>query len=113
MKKKRKFFWFIPLIIIGVIALLGAVVMLLWNGVVTDVFNVGKIRYGQAVALFVLCKILFAPFRAGPARFRRGGSPWRDKFMNLSPEERDRFKQEWQKRCVDTKEGDQANNENL
>jgi hypothetical protein len=106
MKKKRKFFYFIPLIVIGVVALLSAAVMLLWNGVVTDIFNVKRISYMQAVGLFILCKILFSSFRGGP--FRRGGPPWRDKLMNLSPEERDRFKQEWQKRSVDTNKEDQT-----
>jgi hypothetical protein len=99
MKKKRKFFYFIPFIVLAVIALLSAVVMLLWNGVVTDMLNVKKISFWQAVGLFILCKILFSSFRPGPPRgFRRGGPPWRNKLMDLSPEERDQFKQEWEKR---------------
>jgi Ca2+/H+ antiporter, TMEM165/GDT1 family len=106
MQKKRKRFWFIPFIIIGIIALLSAAVMLLWNGVVTDVFSIKKISWAQALGLFVLCKILFGSFRFGPPSFRRGGA-WRNKLMNLSPEERDRFKEEWQKRCAD----DQQKNE--
>ena len=109
MEGKKKFFWFIPFIIIGVVALLSAVVMLLWNGVVTDVFNIKRISYGQAVGLFVLCKILFSSFRPGSPGFKRGGPPWRNKFMNLSPEERNRFKQEWKKRRGDDKNEDQSN----
>ena len=100
---KRKFFWFIPFIILGVIALLSAVVMLLWNGVVTNIFNIKAISYAQAVGLFVLCKILFTSFRPS-GRFRAGGPPWKNQFMNLSPEERERFRQEWQKRCKDFKD---------
>lgn len=102
MKNKRKFFYFIPLIVVSVFALLSAVVMLLWNGIVTDIFSVKRISYVQAAGLLLLCKILFSSFRPGP--FRRGGSFWRDKLMNLSPEERDRFRREWQKRSDADKE---------
>jgi hypothetical protein len=103
MKKKGKYFGFIPFIILGVIAILSAVVMLLWNAVVTDVLNVKKLSYAQAVGLFVLCKILFGSFRPAFGGFRRGPS-WRRQLMGLSPEERERFKQEWQKRCAGTKD---------
>jgi hypothetical protein len=99
MKKKRKFFYFIPFIIIGVVAILSGVVMLLWNGILTDILNVKRITYGQAVGLFILCKILFSSFRPGPpGGFRRGGPPWKNKLMDMSPEEREQFKKEWQMR---------------
>ena len=102
MKKKRKFFYFIPFIIIGVVAILGGVVMLLWNGILTDILNVKRITYWQAVGLFILCKILFSSFRPGPpGGFRRGGPPWKHKLMDLSPEEREQFKKEWQMRSFD------------
>src|SRR5689334_8808440 len=99
MKKKRKYFWLIPFIVIGLIALLSAMVMLLWNAVVTDVLNVKKISYAQAVGIFILCKLLFGSFRPEPPSGFRWGSSWRRRLMDLSPEERERFKQEWQKRC--------------
>jgi hypothetical protein len=99
MEKKRKRFYFIPIFILAALAVLSAVVMLLWNGVVTEVLPVKPITYGQAAGLFVLCKILFSSFRPGPpGGFRRGGPPWRRKLMDLSPEEREKFKEEWQQR---------------
>lgn len=98
MKKKRRFFYFLPLIILAMIAFFSALVQLLWNGVVTDIFQVKTISYWQAAGLFVLCKILFSSFRFGPPGFRRGRH-WRNQLMNLSPEERERLRQEWQKRC--------------
>lgn len=99
MHKKRKYFYFIPLFILVAIAALSAVVMLLWNGVVTAITNARPISYPQAIGLFILCKILFTSFRPrSPGGFRRGGPPWRSKLMNLSPEEREKFKQEWQHR---------------
>jgi len=99
MKRKRKKFYFVPFIIIGVIAILSAIVMLLWNNVLADVVNVRQITYWQAAGLFILSKILFTSFRPGsPGGFRRGGPPWRSKLMNLSDEERDKFKKEWEER---------------
>ena len=99
MKKKRKIFYFIPFIIIAVIAILSAIVMLLWNNVLSAVVNVKQISYWQAVGLFILSKILFSCFRPGPpGGFRKGGPPWRNKLMQLSQEERDQFRKEWEKR---------------
>jgi len=101
-KKRKRFFYFIPVFILAAIAVLSGVVMLLWNNVVTDVFNVKPIRFGQALGLFLLCKILFSSFRPGsPWAYRRSGPPWRSKLMDLSPEEREKFKQEWQRRTPD------------
>lgn len=95
MKKKRRFF-FIPFFILAALAAIGAVVMLLWNAVVSEVFGLKPLTYLQAVGLFLLCKILFSSFRPGGG-FRRGGH-WRSKLMDLSPEEREKFKEEWSRR---------------
>ncbi len=99
MERKRKRFYFIPLIIIGAIAVFSGIVMLLWNGVVTEVLNVKRISYPQAIGLLVLSKILFGGFRGGPpGGFRKGGPHWRNKLMNLSPEDREKFKEQWAQR---------------
>ncbi|GAA4299964.1 hypothetical protein [Compostibacter hankyongensis] len=99
MAPKRKRFFVVPLFVIAALLLLGAVVMLLWNAVLPQLFNVPRIGYGRALGLLVLCRILFGSFRPGSrGGFRRGGPPWKNKFMNLSPEERERFKQEWRQR---------------
>ena len=105
MEKKRKRFYFIPFIILGVLAILSAIVMLLWNEVLTDIIAVKKITYWQAMGLFVLCKILFTSFRPGPpGGFRKGGPPWRHKLMDMSDHERESFKKEWQKRTAEKDE---------
>src|SRR5687767_4105633 len=99
MKKKRKIFYFVPFIIIAVAGLLSAIVMLLWNNVLSEVVNVKQITYWQALGLFILSKILFTSFRPGPpGGFRRGGPPWRNKLMQLSQEDREKFKKEWEQR---------------
>ena len=105
MKRKRKKFYFVPFIIIGVIGILSAIVMLLWNNVLVDVVNVKQITYWQAAGLFILSKILFTSFRPGPpGGFRRGGPPWRNKLMNLSDEEKDQFRKEWEQRKTGNKD---------
>ena len=101
MRKKRRAFWFIPFFAIAAITLFTWIVMLLWNGVVTDVFSVKEISFWQAAGLLILSKILFFSFRGGPpgGRWRKGNQHWRDKLMNMTPEERERMKEEWRRRC--------------
>ncbi len=99
MKPRRYFFLlFIPVLL----AVLGGVVMVLWNAVVPDVFGWRRLSYGQAVGLLVLCRILFGGFHFGPRRFGPpfGGPPpyVREKWMRMSEAERDQFKEAWRRR---------------
>jgi len=89
-------------ILIAVIAILffGAIVMLLWNNVLAGLVNVHTITFVQALGILVLSKILFGGFRgawAGRHRYWRGRM--QEKWAHMTPEERERFRQEWQKRC--------------
>jgi len=86
--------------------LMGLIVMLLWNFIFPPVLHTEKISYWQAVALLVLCRILFFGFRPGgprdhhPQMWRGGGQEWRQKWMKMSDEERAKFREEWkQRRC--------------
>lgn len=83
-------------------ALLGYVVMFLWNHVLTAVTNVRPVDYWQAVGILVLSKILFGGFRG--KKWGRGGyqhwkNKWSEKWRDMSPEEREKIKQEWRNRC--------------
>jgi Ca2+/H+ antiporter, TMEM165/GDT1 family len=95
----RKIVGFILMGAIMVLAL-GFIVMTIWNNVLTPVLHVSPIAFGQALAIFVLAKILFGGFRGGGWR---SGRPWgremREKWSNMSPEERERFKQDMRNRC--------------
>ena len=90
--------YFSPLIFIAVMALLFWVVMSLWNNVATEVLDLKPITFWQAGGLFILSKLLFGSFFGRGGRFGRGGMAWRRKMRNMTPEERDRLKEEWQKR---------------
>ncbi|MEJ7677347.1 MAG: hypothetical protein WKG06_05630 [Segetibacter sp.] len=100
---KRKFWFpFFPLIMIVMALVLGLIVMLLWNAVLAPVLHVSTLSYWQAVGLFILSRILFGGFRRG-GNFQgkpgwSGGPPWRQKWMNMSEEERAKFRKEWTKR---------------
>lgn len=100
---KRKFWFpFFPLIMIVMALVLGLIVMLLWNAVLSPVLHVSTLSYWQAVGLFILSRILFGGFRRGGGQGRpgwRGGPAWRRKWMNMSEEERAKFRKEWTNRC--------------
>jgi hypothetical protein len=102
----RRFIFF-PVVAIFMLLLLSLVVMLLWNAILPDVLHAGRLQYGQAIGLLILCRILFGGF-GGPFRGRGGrpgGPPWRDKWVNMTSEEQRRFREEWQRRCRPEKAG--------
>jgi len=84
---------------IALLFLFSFIVMTLWNAILPEVTGVGKLNIWQALGLLVLAKILFTGFR----RHHRGGPPWarhmREKWRNMTPEEREQFKAEWRERC--------------
>jgi hypothetical protein len=99
MKRKRYFFWLIIPLLFGALALL---VMLLWNAILPAVLQTRTITYWQALGLLLLCRILFGGLpmrgRSGGARFGRMPAA-KEKWMNMSEEEKVKFKEEWRKRC--------------
>lgn len=86
----------IPIFAIAFLCLVGFAVMYLWNFTLPVIFGAQAIDFWQAVALFVLCKILFGFGKGGS---KQGGGPlWkrqamRKKFECLSDEEKGRMKE--------------------
>lgn len=107
----RRRFWMFPFFGLAAALLLGAVVRWLWNAILPDLLNVNAISYWQAVGLIVLCRILFGNFGGRPSRWNkpdfagkfggdRGfGSQWRNKWRDMTDEERLKFRQEMRRRC--------------
>ena len=89
-------------LVVGAI-LLGAIVMLLWNALVPDLFHGPEITFLQSVGLLVLSHILLRGW--GHWRYSNGWrhDRWRRKFEEklaaMAPEEREKFKEEWEHRC--------------
>ncbi len=83
------------------VALFSYVVMILWNHTIAQLMPVSAISFWQAAGLLLLCKILFGGFSGGWGRNR--GGHWKremdEKWQGLSPEEREKLKQEWRNRC--------------
>jgi len=99
-RSRIRFVFIIPLAIAAFFGI-GFIVMELWNHLLPDILHVGAITYWQAVGIFILCKLLFG-FGHGGRRF--GGRPWMsghmlERFKNMTPEEKEQFKQKWQERC--------------
>ncbi len=98
-KHKRKYFFF-SLIAAAFIFGAGYVVMFLWNNILPSVIPaVGTLTYLKAIGLLILCRILFGGYKGRGGSGYRGVPPWKQKMMNMSEEEREKFKNEWREKC--------------
>ena len=93
----RKVAGIICMVIVGVLVF-GSLVMLLWNALMPVIFHLPIISFWQALGLLLLTKILFSGFRGGPG-FKHKRDNLRQAWMNMKPEQREKFKQEWGQRC--------------
>lgn len=80
------------------IFIFGEIVMLLWNALMPEIFHLPIISFWQALGLLVLAKIFFSGFRGGGPRGRMKDK-LREKWMTMTPEEREKFRQDWSGRC--------------
>ena len=86
------------LIIFVMIAVFGALVMLLWNALLPGLFGLPELNYWQAAGILLLARILAGGFghnfghhgRHGNG-FHFGGNELRLKWMNMSEEDRKEF----------------------
>ena len=95
--RARKIAGIIFLVIAGVIGF-GILVMLLWNALMPEIFHLPSITFWQALGLFLLAKILFSGFRGGGPRGRMKDR-LREKWMTMTPEVKEKFRQDWGGRC--------------
>jgi len=87
---------FIPVIIAAGLVVFSTAVMLLWNSILPGLIHVSEITFWQALGILVLAKILF-----GTGWGHKGGH-WgyrRHHWMQMSEEEREKFRAEWKHRC--------------
>lgn len=96
------------LLAVAGIAVVGWVVMLLWNWLLPALFTGAQpVSYWQALGILLLSKMLFGGFRCG------GHERWREhrqRWESMTPEEREqlksRFKSRWNCWCGPDKGGD-------
>ncbi|MFL9481417.1 hypothetical protein ACI6Q2_01485 [Chitinophagaceae bacterium LWZ2-11] len=101
-----KKFWFkkaikIVMMVIVAIVVLGTVVMFLWNNILVSVLGIKAISFVQALGILVLSKILFGGFNKGfgGRRHHEWKNGMKEKWQNMSDEERVKFKEEWRDKC--------------
>jgi hypothetical protein len=102
MKRFLKWYYIAPIALVAVplfLALVGGVVMLLWNALLPQLFGWPQITLWQALGLLVLCRILFGGFGSGGGRHPK----------DMTPEERERFRRRMRERFRDSAgEGQEA-----
>jgi hypothetical protein len=104
---KRRF-WFgkaVMVLVFGAafVVLFTFIVMSLWNAILPDVLGVKVITFWQALGILVLSKILFSGFGGlhhKRERFKhRMRERMMDKWEKMTPEEKQRFKEQLKNRC--------------
>jgi hypothetical protein len=74
-------------------AALGFLVKGLWNALMPGLFGLHALTFWQALGLLLLTKLFFGGFRPRPG----GPAPWkrrfRERWEQMSPEEREQFRQ--------------------
>ncbi|HMF77390.1 MAG TPA: hypothetical protein VK604_17160 [Bryobacteraceae bacterium] len=101
----------IALFAVLAVAAISFFVMSLWNVLMPDIFAVRAISFWQALGLLILSKILFGGFRPHAG----GGTRWRrrmiDRWEQMTPEEREKFKQGMRRGCGSRQNAEVPNRE--
>jgi hypothetical protein len=97
--------WIAPLAILAMLLFIvigGEIVLHLWNWLLPPLFGWRQIAFWQALGLLLLCRILFGGFGLhGSGRSgirRRMQERMAERCQNMTPEERERFRQRMRER---------------
>ncbi|WP_052732535.1 hypothetical protein [Hymenobacter terrenus] len=95
-----RFFIFAALFVIAAIFTTQA----LWNWLMPELFHLPQIGLGQTLGLLILSRILLGSFRGGrPGGWARRRKAWQQRMAgrmeHLSPEAREKFRQQMKSRC--------------
>ena len=85
------------------LALVTFFVMTLWNGLMPAIFAVKAISFWQALGLLALSKLLFGGLRGFPGRNPRWRQRMFERWEQMTPEEREKFRHGIRSRCGDVK----------
>ncbi|MGB7760015.1 MAG: hypothetical protein WBL61_09310 [Bryobacteraceae bacterium] len=97
---KKKWILFVaPPGVVLFIAILGEVVMHLWNWLLPMLFGLRQITFWQGLGLLLLCRMLFGGFGShgsdGSHRRWQKGEKWE----RMTPEEREKLRQDMRSCC--------------
>lgn len=91
----------IPLFLVGAtlfVTLGGFLVRYLWNWLLPTLFGLPHITFWQALGILVLCRILFGFGFHGSGDRGYGRQRMRERWAQMSSEERERIRQGWRGR---------------
>lgn len=99
--KKNRALRGLKYVLFGIVfaAAFGFVVMSLWNWLMPAVFGWHVITYWQALGLLILSKILFGGMRGRSGPNMRWRYRMMERWEQMTPEERDKFRQSMRGRC--------------
>ncbi|MFL6450408.1 MAG: hypothetical protein ACJ746_22410 [Bryobacteraceae bacterium] len=81
---------FLAVLAVGIVTF---VVMSLWNALMPGIFALRTISFWQALGLLVLSKLLFGGFRPSGGGNRHWRRRMAERWEQMTPEEREKFKQ--------------------
>jgi len=87
------------LIVVVAFVVFGFITMQLWNWLMPAIFGLRTISFLQAIGLVLLSKILLSGFRPPWAGRRRWRQHMEERWAQMSPEERERFREGMRGRC--------------
>ena len=96
---RKKWFFIAPLAILALVLFIvlgGEIVMRLWNWLLPPLFGWKLIGFWQGLGLLALCRILFGGWgghRSGRSRMRDKMGNFKERYGNMTPEERERLRQ--------------------
>lgn len=94
-RNRVRTFKFLTFVVVA-IPVFGFVTMWLWNWLMPTIFGVPAIRFGQALGLLVLSRILLGGFR-GRLHGGIGRRHWRlrmiERWEQMTPEQREKFRE--------------------
>ena len=103
---RKRLIFIAPLALLGMVvfvAIGGEIVLHLWNWLLPPLFGWRQITFWQALGLLALCRILFGGHgwhRSGRSNIRRRMQErMQERCANMTPEERERFRQGVRGRC--------------
>ena len=100
-KRPKRLIWIIPAAILGMVIFAwigGELVMYLWNGLAPTLFGLPQVTFWQALGLLALCRILFGGFGLGGSPRSSSRRRMRERWEQMTAEERERFRQGLQDR---------------
>lgn len=94
-RRHRRAAWKFPLVFAVVLLVKGALVMLLWNNLIPELFHGPEVNFLQAIGLVVLAKLLigFKGMHNFPGYAGRHDSRWHRHWAKMSAEEREKVRE--------------------